>query len=383
MQKIILSVLFGAPLISLLLMNLLTDPNDLILDDSSYDKHAMAKPHDSWKNMVGMGENNYIWKKSKKPKLAYKRKATTKNFKNAQLPSKKRKIIDIHEHVASENDALRLLKIMDELNIKQTVLMGTSIYTITLDQKYGFEKFKENNELIISLANKYPKRFIAFPTIKPDEANNLNLLKNYIKNGASGFKLYLGHGASTGKEDFHSFALDHPSMLPIYKWAEQQQVPIMLHTNLTKFYTEFLSVMESFPLLRITIPHFGLYKKTKDRLNRLDWLLNRYPNLYTDISFGFYTFHIDAFEKFANWPSRYKSFLNKNASKILFSADLVITPIIHDSYIKETITSYMKILELKYFRFFLRPKYLMRGLKLDKECLNQIYSNTAVDFLKF
>ena len=162
-------------------------------------------------------------------------------------PSTAYKVIDIHEHVVDEERAVMLLEGMDKLGIQRACLMGTSWYTFTLDDQFGFERYHENNLLIIGLKNKYPERFCAFPTLDPEAEGNLERLQDYVAKGADGLKLYLGHGAAHGKGPFHSMPLDDPRMLPIYEYCQRTQLPILFHINLIKYYDEFVRVMEQFP----------------------------------------------------------------------------------------------------------------------------------------
>lgn len=296
------------------------------------------------------------------------------------LPPRRFRIINDHEHILDEREALRVLKAMDRLGIEKMALMGTSRYTFTLNNRYGFEHFKENNEEILRIAKKWPDRFLAFPTIFPPDPGNLELLQDYVARGAAGLKLYLGHGASTGKEPFHMMPLNDPRMKPIYRWAQEVQLPIQLHVNLTKYWDEFLELMEEFPYLRVCIPHFGLYKNTPKRLTELGRLLDRYPNLYSDVSFGATEFQVQGFQKFDQFPSRYRKFLEKYAHRFMYSADMVVERTKEDAYIDDTLRSYMQVLEMGWYRFFLEPNRLYRGIGLPEDALRKIYEETPRRF---
>ncbi len=296
-------------------------------------------------------------------------------------PSSAYKVIDIHEHVVDEERALMLLEGMDKLGIQRACLMGTSWYTFTLNNDFGFERYHDNNLLIIELRNKYPDRFCAFPTLDPEAKGNLERLEDYVAKGADGLKLYLGHGAAHGKGPFHSMPLDDPRMLPIYEYCEKNQLPILFHINLIKYYDEFVRVMERFPYLRVNIPHFGLHKNTGKRLRRFEWLLERYPNLYTDISYGWYTFHIEGMEALAKWRTRSRLYFTVHADRIMYGSDLVIDPTRKQAYIDATLRSYRQFLEHKTHRLFLEPEFPMHGLQLDDAALKAIYETTPARFL--
>ncbi len=289
--------------------------------------------------------------------------------------------INVHEHVDHEARAKMLLVAMDKFRIGRTCLMGTSWYTFTLNRRFGFERYKKNNEAIIRIRNKYPDRFCAFVTIDPEAVGNLKLVKAYVEKGADGIKLYLGHGASTGKAPFHSMPLDDARMMPVYQYAEKTQLPLVFHVNLNKYFEEFVRVMERHPYLRVNVPHFGLHKNTEARLKRFAWLLERYPNLYTDISFGWWQFHIEGFEAFAKWRTRSRAYFAKHAKKIMFGGDLVLEKTKTQAYVDATLRSYMQFLEAEKFRFFLEPDFLMHGLDLEPTALEDIYVKAPSAFL--
>lgn len=320
---------------------------------------------------TGNGQLKYAYRTNQNP-----------NVKIEELPERQFQVIDMHEHIMNLELAGLFLKAMDELKIQKTVLAGTSTFTFTLSNKYGFEHYLEHNEEILRIAKKYPDRFIPFPTLDPTELDNLNRLKDYVRRGAHGIKLYVGHGGSTGKGPFHSMPLDDPRLRAIYAYCQEHQLPILLHINLMRYYEEFIRVMESYPYLRICVPHFGLYSNSRDKRTRLSWLLNRYPNLYIDLTFGSIPIHIEGFENLAAWPDAMRQFFADNQDKILFGSDNVME---RDwkaaDFARDTLRSYMQILEMPRFRFFHRPRHLMRGLALRNQILEKIYRTNAEHFL--
>lgn len=297
------------------------------------------------------------------------------------IPERRFRIIDVHEHLQTDRDASLLLSSMDALGVRMSCLQGSSFYTFTLDDKYGFERFHENNQKLLELKKKHPGRFCAFVTLNPPDADNLERLKRYVANGADGLKLYLGHGAKHGKGPFHMMALNDARMRPVYAYAQKIQLPITLHVNLINYWDEMVAVLEEFPYLRVNIPHFGLHKNTNRRLARLAWLLRRYPNVYTDISFGWQDFHRQGFESLAGNPERSQKFFADNQQKILFASDLVIEKNKTPEHVTEVLRSYMQLLEMKSFRFFMVPDHVMRGLALSDEILRIVYEETPARFL--
>lgn len=318
---------------------------------------------------------------SEKNKLAYLSKDDP-GIREDALGPRRFQIIDIHEHAKGEAEAQQLLKYMDALGIQRTALMASTTYTFTLDASYGFEGFKENGEALIAIKKRWPDRFAAFITFDPCSGeDNLAYVKDAVARGADGVKLYLGHGASTPKFAFHCMPLDDARMEPFFAWAEEVQLPVLLHVNLEKFWDEMIHVLERHPYLRVTLPHFGLHKNTEARLRRLGFLLDRYPYVFTDVSFGFYTFQIDGFEILAKFRSRSKEFLSRYAHKVMYASDMVLEPSKDDAYVVNTLRSYMQFLEADRWRFFLVPSKTMHGMGLDDVVLRKIYEEAPRSFL--
>lgn len=300
----------------------------------------------------------------------------------ATLPPRKFKVIDVHEHVLDQAHADKMLVAMDALSIARACLMGTTTYTFTLDKKYGFEGWRENNRAIIDIKKKRPDRFSAFVTIDPNEPDALAVLQQAVKDGADGLKLYNGHGESHGKGSFHTMPLDDPRLDAIYAYAESIELPIVYHVNLIKYWDEFNRVMQKHPKLRVDIPHFGLHKTTQERLDKLSTLLRTYPNVYTDISFGWVDFHREGFESLAAHRERSRRFFTAHADKILYASDMVLEPTKDANHPMETMRSYLQLLEMDKFRFVLRPEKPMHGLALPDDVLKKIYEDAPRAFLR-
>ncbi len=304
-----------------------------------------------------------------------------KRLTGTEIGANNWKIIDIHEHAQTMAEAERLLAAMDKFGVQRTCLMSATIYTFTLNPKYGFEQFKENNEVLLKIKERWPDRFCAFVTFDPSEPGGLELVKDAVKRGADGVKLYLGHGAATGKGPFHVMPIDDPRLDSFWAWAEQTQLPVLMHVNLIKFWDETISLLEKHPYLRLCLPHFGLHKNTEARLAKLGWIFDRYPNTFTDGSYGYYTFQIEGFEQFGKWRTRSKAYLQKYADRIMFASDMVLEATKDEDYIDATLRSYRQFHEEKSFRLFLVPSATMHGMDLDDDTLKGIYERSGARFL--
>lgn len=318
---------------------------------------------------------------STKHKTAYLSQDDT-SLKATDIGPRKWKMIDIHEHAQGEVEALELLKAMDRLGIQRVALMASTTYTLTLDPKYGYEGYKENGEALIAIKKKWPDRFSAFVTFDPcDGTDHVAYVKDAVARGADGVKLYLGHGATTPRFAFHCQPINHESMMPFWAYVEETQLPVLIHVNLEKYWDEILDVLEKHPYLRVTLPHFGLHKNTGPRLQRLGFLLDRYPNVYTDVSFGFHTFQVDGFETLAANRTRSRDFFKQHKEKIMYASDMVLEPTKDQAYIDDTLRSYAQFLEMEKWRFFLVPDFTMHGMGLDDDTLRVIYEVAPKNFL--
>ncbi len=325
---------------------------------------------------------------------APKKKKTTKSAERAYLAAddpalkvdalgpRRFKAINVHEHVLDQAQADKLLEAMDALGVQRTCLMGTTTYTFTLAKQYGFEGWRENNDEIVRIRNAKPDRFCAFVTIDPAAPDALSSLQSWVKQGADGLKLYLGHGEAHGKGPFHVMPLDDPRMAPIYAYAEQTKLPIVFHVNLIKYLDEFTRVLQAHPNLYVDIPHFGLHKSTQARLDRLGALFDRFPNVFSDVSFGHVSFHQEGFESLAGNRERTRRFIAKYADRILFASDMVLEPTKDRAYLFDTVRSYMQLLETEQFRFFVVPQRPMYGLALPDDQLKKIYEDAPARFLQ-
>lgn len=237
-------------------------------------------------------------------------------------------IVDVHEHIASLDLAPRYLAAMDELGIQTMCLMGSSKFTLTLNESVGFSEYDENNEELIKIVEAYPGRFEAWPTVNPEDPDKLAKIQDLVARGATGVKLYIGHGYTTGDNAymFHTVAIDDPGMLPLYAWCEENYVPIMLHVNpfgeKTGFAQEFIATLTQFPDLKVIAPHFILSSVYNPRLEEL---LDTFPNLYSDISFGDHYMKV-RLTYMSKYPAKFRRIFREYPDRFMFAADLVMIP---------------------------------------------------------
>lgn len=293
-------------------------------------------------------------------------------------------IINAHEHVQSEENIPLLRKAMEDCQVEKVVMLGTSDFTFYLDADYGFTGYDENNEFIIKMSQEYPDEFAALVTMDPRDEKKLEKLKNYIAQGADGVKLYNGHG--NFYDLYFNMPLDDPGMMEVYAYCEKENIPILYHINSGRFLDQFEHILQEYPKLVIIAPHFIL---TSSNLAKLTRLMQQYPQLYTDISFGHPDFLVAGFSRISNNYLAFREFMTNYRDRINYGTDLVVTTYKakNRAYIDDVHLAYMDLLEKEEFTLpssiydmlsseakgKYDPNRIYHGLNLDDETLRMIY----------
>jgi len=345
------------------------------------------------------------------------------NFSTAQLnqvfAEPNVRIIDAHEHIQSINEASALREINDNLGISKTILVASPAETLGTVPAGNFSRYHENNEAILSISKKFPDQFIPFCTLDTRQAFALSYLKKCLSNGGKGLKLYNGHSQFY---DVLKGPLDNPRLDPLYSFLNGTELPVLYHINIAKYEEELNRLLKKFPKLRIEIPHFMV---SSANLTRVSEFFNKYPNLYTDISFGAPEFMADGLLRISHQHEEFTEFFTTYAERILFGADIVITSnkTKNPEMIKDILQCYISLLEKDYYAckpmvelystkadathrkltlcqkrgkmdcLPLRLEYErnldlaeesshLQGLELPPEILNQIFETNADRFLK-
>ncbi|MFH0838077.1 MAG: amidohydrolase family protein, partial [Patescibacteria group bacterium] len=220
-------------------------------------------------------------------------------------------IIDTHEHVELISKADLLLKADEANSIKKTILLASPIETLTLNGHKSFTKYRENTEEIFRIAEKYPNRFLPFCTVNPLDSDALEYLQSCFKRGGKGLKLYNGHSYYYA---IFGIPLDSPRMEPIYAFAERNKIPVLYHINITNYGKELERVLDAHPDMVVSVPHFMV---SSIELDKVAALLDKYPNLYTDVSFGSPEFMAAGFRRISKDPGKYRNFINRFKDRIL------------------------------------------------------------------
>lgn len=287
-------------------------------------------------------------------------------------------IINVHEHIQSEENVEKLLEANDKVGIEKTVLLGSPIETLLFDGSEGFSRYDENNQVLLDIAKKYPDKFLAFCTIYWYDQDKLSKLKKCVQDGAKGLKLYNGHGF------YYEMPLDDLRMQEIYDYLEKANLPVLFHVNGGKYLNEFRNVLEQHPKMKVICPHFCLLS---GNLNTLKNLMNDNPNLYVDVSFGYADYMKEGFERFNVDIEKYRSFFIEYQDRLLFGTDAVVTDASFKNadWFAQMFSFYKQWLEQENFTFNVEKPVSInieaKGLHLPADILEKIYHDNAEEFL--
>ncbi|MBI2423329.1 MAG: amidohydrolase family protein [Candidatus Hydrogenedentes bacterium] len=296
-----------------------------------------------------------------------------------------KKIINVHEHMQDIENVPMMVASMDTMGIAETVLVGSSWFTITLNEKAGFTRYDENNDELLKIVEAYPGRFEAWPTLSPTDPEKLDKLKALVSRGATGLKLYIGHGY-TRRDDghymFHTLAIDDPQMYPIYQYCQENYIPICLHVNPFQpgFAQEMVTMLSDFPDLKLIAPHFVM-SSIKD--SRMREFMDTFPNLYTDISFGHDDFLKPGLIRISKSPKKFRQIFADYEDRIMWGSDLVLTHIDQkdEAWLNERIQAYYNMLSAETYTASFIPNETLRGLSLPKETLEKVLYRNYQDFI--
>jgi predicted TIM-barrel fold metal-dependent hydrolase len=302
-------------------------------------------------------------------------------------------IINIHDHIHHSSDAPKWLDAMEESGISATVMVGSPEATFLLSSPPGFNNYSLNNDVILWLEQKYDSKILAFPTIDPRDPNKLDSFKDLIDRNALGLKLYSGHTGEifpAPKETLYDYIgpLNRPDMYGVYEYCESNKIPIIWHMKLKWDYLfdEIKEVMNDFPLLIINIPHFGVLGSN---LTRLGQLMDTFPGVYTDISFGGFAYW--SMQLASNNSEHYSEFITKYHDRVMFGTDMVVTNNVRKTvpWIVNLTLGYRDMLEKD--QFYINVPNItgegfnfdmtLNGFNLSQDILDEIYFENPIRFL--
>jgi predicted TIM-barrel fold metal-dependent hydrolase len=277
----------------------------------------------------------------------------------AQTSYKTIKKISSHEHYRQGGPIDLYFKVAQEMGIEKAVFVPTGMGP---DNRGYLTHMQE----LLEVQKKYPNKVIAFATIDEADPHAAEILEKAIGSGARGLKLIGGH------PNFYDEPLDSPNMYKVYQVVRKHRLPVLIHASLGKHpkqRQELERILKDFPDLTIVAAH---YAKTAPKLEKAQELLDRYPNLFTDISMGG---GLSRYQKeICLEPKKFRDFIIRNRDRILWGTDIILTSGKKEEFLRRRISIDFNIFEMDfYIDDQLALNQVLMGLNLPREILEKIY----------
>ncbi len=312
------------------------------------------------------------------------------------------RIIDVHEHLQNRQQAVKFIAAMTNNSIASIVLVGSPDQVLFEPQGNltGFTGFEKNNTELLEISRTHPDKFHAFASFSPDDTAMLDKLKTFIEQGGRGLKLYNGH---YWFYDFYQIPLDAPHMMAVFKWCEQNRVPVIFHANARYYWDQLRHILDTHPGLVVNLPHFCM---SLIDLDRMATLFNSYPNVFSDISCGEGELAYTTLSYISKYWAIYREFILTYRERFLFGADMVVTRPVSgtmpskkgvvkdEKYVSQVMACYRDMLEEPTYTGVLIERCLeamgikkteqnsrFNGLALDSRTLAHIYEINPKRFL--
>jgi predicted TIM-barrel fold metal-dependent hydrolase len=221
--------------------------------------------------------------------------------------------IDMHEHYRDGGDVEEFLKAAGCLGISKVVFLPTGLGP----DNEGYEQHQES--LIKHIKKEYPDKVIAFCTIDEADPRAAEIFEQCLKDGADGLKLIGGH------PNFYDEPLNSENMYKVYQKASEYGVPVLLHgsiMNIKGLKEQLEQVYADFPEVTFIHAHYCSTIMSGIHLDQCAELLDKYPNLYIDLSMG------GGIERYHGYfrldISLITDFIVTYQDRILFGSDIIL-----------------------------------------------------------
>jgi len=312
------------------------------------------------------------------------------------------KITDAHVHYSPQTGGEFLTRFLDRTGTDAAVIQAVS-HSRCISLIPGALKMKDQA----------PERFYVFGSpdfteyyLHPETLGEylVEYLELILEAGCDGVKLLEGKPQMRKSLPVPDFDLD--CWEPFWAYVEKNAVPVLWHVNDPEShwrpdasewvkkqgwwydetfinnevqYTQVLNVLKKHPKLRIVFAHFFFLSA---RLQRLDGILEQYPNVMVDLTPG-----IEMYENFSNNQEAASAFFAKYHDRIAYGTDIGGRCILTNE--SESFNEAENILRPRIVQDFLtmkgekqiisdgnflhdREPFLMRGLALPEERLQEI-----------
>jgi predicted TIM-barrel fold metal-dependent hydrolase len=309
------------------------------------------------------------------------------------VPKAKFPIVDVHTHGSASfvNNAERLRE-MDALNLR-----------VLVDLSGGADPAVIKRKVDAINASPYKDRFRVFANVEWSGAGGsgwrertLANLRQAVRNGAIGLKVFKELGLSDRKADGTRLAVDDPDLDPVWELAGELNIPVIIHTaepqeffspldshnerwlELNIFrdryrppdrYPTFEQLMQErdhmfakHPRTRFIAAHFGWHGNDLPRAARL---LDTLPNVVFDVAAVLY--------EFGRQPYASAQFFTKYQDRVMFGKDV---------YDASEYPYYWRVFEThdEYFDYY-RPYHAfwkLNGMGLPDAVLKKLYFQNAL-----
>ena len=221
--------------------------------------------------------------------------------------------INMHEHYYVSGDVALFLRALGCLGVSKVVLVPTGY---SPDNKF----YRINSMLLMMWAKRYPDQVIPFCTIDEADPRAAELVERYILAGAKGLKLIGGH------PEYYDEPYNSENMYKVYQKAAEYDVPVLMHCsliNIPELQEQMDEVLSDFPEVTFIFAHYGNTLMKGNNLDVIAELLDKHPNLYTDMSHGggirsYHNYLINDMEIIRDFIIEYQD-------RILFGSDLILS----------------------------------------------------------
>ena len=299
-------------------------------------------------------------------------------------------MIDGHIHYADSLEAERLRYIIEAYG-----LSGVALQCIPKGGKIPVEEdafsFKRQSSVPVYIFGGLDRRIFSLSSGRMAEALPSEI-DRLMTMGCDGIKMLDG---KPGVRRRQNLRLDAPNYDKMFDYAQRTQFPILYHINdpiefwyrdrlpqwaVEKdfFYgdgtfphkfeidEETFGFLRKHPNLNLCIPHFFFIS---DQPGLCCEMLDRYPNLFFDITPGW-----EMFENFAKDREYWRSFFSEYSHKILFGTDTF------SDHWRETVTCLRRVMETD--EPFVAFEENCVGLDLPEKTLRDIYFNNYHKFIR-
>ena len=310
---------------------------------------------------------------------------------------KKMKKIDMHIHtygdISMDQKVAYMKEMMDLRGYCGLGFMGCL--------RNSVEFHLDSNEVTMELKRRIPGCF-AFAGLDHGK-DFVEQAKLYMEQGFDGIKML------EGKPSLYRFwgtGYEGPRMDEFFAYAEAQDIPLVIHNNdpranwdpshpkadhlrakgwyygdgdvpsQEEFFQMMEGVLERHPNLRVALSHMGFYY---DNLPRVSALMDKYPNLYMDL-----TPAVEVFIELSLTPEATREFIHKYSKRMFIGTD-TNTNWAPGSRVREFNDQKVRMMEV----FFegdepevVGGKYPVAPMHIEPEILEDIYYYNALRFMK-